>query len=306
MQVDLSTVFRAAREHLRLRPPVPLPPRESNWGWIRAALAFQQARPQASDEPAPDDDALRYLGRLQARIGARFGDPAFRRFKGSRDHDDRSFHYGLFLLAIGELEDAIKVFSSVVRAEPDHAAALAARAAAYRMDGKDRLAIADASRASALQPDLAWAYATRGAIHRHRKNYPDSLADLNKAIELQPDYEWCIAGRGETLRLMGRTEEALVDLHRSLELNPRNDWTIQCLHAAYMDLQEERTANRVLREGGNAFLDGDPLLRMRLPALTYRAMGKDLTRPFDDPLSYTPPSRAAAQYRRWSWLRPQG
>ncbi|CAM5260344.1 tetratricopeptide repeat protein [Streptomyces xanthochromogenes] len=294
MPVDLSAVFRTARVHLKGRPLESLPPRRTLWGWVRAALAFQQAHPQLPDDPAPDDNTFRYLRRLHARIGSRLGNQMDR-------PADRGFRYAVSQLTVGDYEEGIKALSAVLQAEPEHAAALAARAAAYRLKEMDDLAIADASRAVELQPDLAWAYATRGAIHRVEKNYSQAIADLDRAIQLRPNYEWCVAGRGETYRLMGQPQRALVDLNRSYELNPRNEWALQCRISAYMDLQDGLTAFRVFREGMNAFRDGDVLLGMGLPALTYRLMGMDLTRYVDDPDATEPPPRAASERRRWPW-----
>ncbi|WP_320773844.1 tetratricopeptide repeat protein [Streptomyces sp. CRN 30] len=294
MPIDLSAAFRTARAQLGGRPLGPLPPRSTLWGWVRAALAFQQARPRPSDVPAPDDSTFRYLRRLHAGIGSRLGDQLTR-------PAGRGFRYAVAQLAVGHYEEGIEVLSAVIREEPDHAAALAARAAAYRLTEEDDLAVADATRAVRLQPDLAWAYATRGAIHRVEKEYARALWDLDRAIELLPDYEWCIAGRGETYRLMGHPERALVDLNRSYELNPRNEWALQCRISAYMDLQDGLTAFRVFREGVDAFRDGDVLLGMGLPALTYRLMGMDLTRYVDEPHAGAPPQRAASERRRWPW-----
>ncbi|KPI15663.1 Tetratricopeptide TPR_2 repeat-containing protein [Actinobacteria bacterium OK074] len=208
-----------------------------------------------------------------------------------------SFRHASTLLATGHYEDAVTAFSSVLQTEPNRALALASRAAAHRMLGQNDLAIRDASRSVELQPGLAWAYATRGAIHRLQKDYREALADLNKAIELQPDYEWCIAGRGETYRLMGQSKQALADLNRALELNPRNDWALMCRGAVYLDAQEEQEALRAFREAVSVNPDGDWALG--LAALTYRLMGKDLTKYTDDPHVTAPPARPAPNHPRW-------
>lgn len=103
-------------------------------------------------------------------------------------------------------------------------------------------------------------------------------------------------GRGETYRLLGRAEEALTDLNRALELNPRNDWALMCRGAVYLDTQEEQTALRVFREAVSVNPDGDWALG--LAALTYRLMGKDLTRYADDPEATAPPPLAVLGRRR--------
>lgn len=287
MRVDWRSLLRASRPHLKGRPaPAALPPQRGLWGWIRAALAFQPAHPQPADESALDLDSVSLLGQIHARPPA--GD--------LRESIEQRFRRGSVMPATGRYQDAVTILSAVLEETPEHALALASRAAACRMLKHNELAILDASRALELQPDLAWAYATRGAIHRLQKNYPHALADLDKAIELQPDYEWCIAGRGETYRLMGRTDAALIDLNRALELNPRNDWALMCRVAVYLDTQDDQTAHRVFREAVNALPDGDWALS--LAALTYRLMGKDLTRYADAPQATAPPLTRPAR-RGW-------
>jgi tetratricopeptide (TPR) repeat protein len=304
MSVDWRALFRTVRLHLGGTAPTVLPPQQSLWGWTRAALAFQQAHHlELPDEPAQGSDNLSFLGLIHARIAAQ-SETAVTRDPtavgaSAEEHSgavEQRFRHGSVLLATGRYQDAITVLSSVLEAEPAHALALASRAAAHRMLQENDLAILDASRAIDLQPDLAWAYATRGAIYRLQKNYEEALRDLDKAIELQPDYEWCIAGRGETYRLLGRAEEALTDLNRALELNPRNDWALMCRGAVYLDTQEEQTALRVFREAVSVNPDGDWALG--LAALTYRLMGKDLTRYADDPEATAPPPLAGRGRRR--------
>ncbi|MGW4568417.1 tetratricopeptide repeat protein [Streptomyces sp. NPDC004561] len=206
--------------------------------------------------------------------------------RGRQDH----FRHGMRRLAEGQYADAVAAFKAVLAARPDHAPALAARAAAYRLQGDNENALRDADRALELDPDLAWAYATRGAIHRYENRYVESLADLDRAIELQPDYDWCIAGRGETYRLMGKTDRALDDLNRAVEINPANDWALKRRVAAYMDAQKEELAQQAFYKAAKAMFDADawalpdddwalaPAATPRAgPENSYRRMGKDLT-----------------------------
>ncbi|MEU7340207.1 tetratricopeptide repeat protein [Streptomyces sp. NPDC007074] len=304
MSVDWRALFHTVQLRLSGAERPTLPPQQTLWGWTRAALAFQHAHhPEPRAEFAPGNDNLSILGQVHARIAAQSATVGRQDAAGAgapaEEHSgtgEQMFRRGSVLLATGRYQDAITVLSSVVEAEPEHALALASRAAAHRMLQEHDLAVLDASRAIDLQPDLAWAYATRGAIHRLQKNYEAALEDLDRAIALQPDYEWCIAGRGETYRLQGRAEEALTDLNRALELNPRNDWALMCRGAVYLDTQEEQTALRFFREAVSVNPDGDWALG--LAALTYRLMGKDLTRYADDPEATAPPLPTHMRRRR--------
>lgn len=283
MSIDWRAVLRAARRHLQGAPPTALPSQKTRWGWIRAALAFQPAHSVHSQgEDASVAGGMNYRQRQHDsyRLPSEDTTPAEHDRTPSPCTRDSvvhpNFKHGIELLASRRYQEAITTLSSVLDAAPDHALALASRAAAYRMLGDDGPAMQDASRAIAVQPDLAWAYATRGALHRLQKNYVEALADLDRAIQLAADYEWCIAGRGETYRSMGELERALEDLNRALDLNPRNDWALMSRCATYLDAHQDELALTAFREAVNAHPDGDWALDQS--ELTYRLMGKDLTR----------------------------
>ncbi|MFF5307654.1 tetratricopeptide repeat protein [Streptomyces sp. NPDC013161] len=304
MSVDWRVIFRTTWLHLRGTPPAVLPPQKTLWGWARCALAFQPAHLQSPEETVPGTKSLNRLSRVHARIAAqsegsvsalRYLAPEITPTGGLSESFIEAFRDGTELLASARYQEAISQFSLALRIKPDHAESLASRAAAHRLLGHNNLAINDATRAITLQPDLAWAYATRGAIHRLQKEYREARADLNKAIDLQPDYEWCIAGRGELNRLTGHRQQALADLNRALELNPRNDWALMCRGAVYLDAQEEQLALRAFREAVSVNPDGDWALG--LAALTYRLMGKDLTRDTADPRAMAPPELPTQEVR---------
>jgi tetratricopeptide (TPR) repeat protein len=280
MSTDWHAVLRTVRRQLRGTAPPVLPPQETRWGWIRAALAFQPSHGPDEDVQAPDDaGALRAthtatLPGVETTAAGGVSAPAAPDDLGDPAGGDMG--HGNYLLAAARYDEAAAVFSAILVRRPHDALVLASRAAAHRMLGRDDEAIRDATRAIELQPDSAWAYATRGAVHRLQKNYLAALDDLDTAIALEPDYEWCIAGRGETYRLMGETDLALADLDRALDLNPRNDWALMCRGAAYLDAQQDQLALKAFREAVSVNPDGDWALG--LDALTYRLMGRDLTR----------------------------
>lgn len=286
MSTDWRAVLRAARRQLRGDTSAVLPPQETRWGWIRAALAFQPAHePTREVYPSPGAPRPTHRSVRAAAVEQPGASPHGRPSDGApapESHDGdvpADIRRGTALLAAARYEEASAVFTSILARRPHDALVLASRAAAHRMLGRNDEAIRDASRAIELQPDSAWAYATRGAIHRLQKDYLAALDDLDTAIALEADYEWCIAGRGETYRLMGETDLALEDLGRALELNPRNDWALMCRGAAYLDAQQDRLALQAFREAVSVNPDGDWALG--LDALTYRLMGRDLTRSAD-------------------------
>ncbi|MDX2214765.1 MAG: tetratricopeptide repeat protein [Oculatellaceae cyanobacterium bins.114] len=62
------------------------------------------------------------------------------------------------------------------------------------------IAIADYTRAIAINPQDVYAYYNRGLVYRDLQQYREALADLNRAIEL--GLEEAIPDRDEVLRLL--------------------------------------------------------------------------------------------------------
>ncbi|MBI1762327.1 MAG: tetratricopeptide repeat protein, partial [Acidobacteria bacterium] len=102
--------------------------------------------------------------------------------------------------------------------------------------GKHAEALADFTRAIALDEKDAWTIMQRGETYRKMDKYEEALADFTGAIALDEKYDWAIASRGETYRLMGKYEEALADYCDAIKLDPEDAVSLMGLAACYRKL----------------------------------------------------------------------
>ena len=82
-----------------------------------------------------------------------------------------------------------------------------------------RGAIADYSKAIALQPNFADAYYSRGNSKLQLKDYIGAIADYSKAIELKPDNADAYYNRGNSKILPKDYNGAIIDYSKAIELN---------------------------------------------------------------------------------------
>ncbi len=81
-------------------------------------------------------------------------------------------------------------------------------------------AIADCSRAIALQPSLPEAFLVRGRAYKESKQLAEAAKDFERAIELRRDFFDAIVEYATVLHRMNRFEEALAQHERAIALNP--------------------------------------------------------------------------------------
>jgi tetratricopeptide (TPR) repeat protein len=87
----------------------------------------------------------------------------------------------------------------------------------YDIKGYD-LAIADYSKAIALDPTYKFAYVNRGNAYRVKENFDLAIADYSKAIELDAKYVNTYKGRGRAYSKKGNYDLAVADFTRAAAL----------------------------------------------------------------------------------------
>ena len=85
-------------------------------------------------------------------------------------------------------------------------------------DGKLQEAVAQFTRALALDPKFALAYNGRGFAFLRLKQYSAAVADFDQAIRLNPAYANAYQNRSAARRAMGDCEGAEADLAKSRTL----------------------------------------------------------------------------------------
>jgi tetratricopeptide (TPR) repeat protein len=102
------------------------------------------------------------------------------------------------------------------------AAAAAARGQALERSGDHAAAIAELTRALALDPHLAGALCDRAAAKFNSGDFAGAVLDGTKAIELDPGFAVAWTNRGEARWSTGDVAGAIADLSRVVELTPKN------------------------------------------------------------------------------------
>lgn len=152
-------------------------------------------------------------------------------------------------------------------------------------DGLYETAVAELSKAIALDANNEYAYFSRGLVYDDLENYEEALADFGKAIELNPhssvnyerramiykhlsayqqalaDFDTAIAlnaedadlytGRGDVYKALGQFDKALSDFSKAIELNP-NDWFAYDSRADIYELSGAPESAKADREKSNA------------------------------------------------------
>ncbi len=154
----------------------------------------------------------------------------------------------------GLIDDAEKLYRSILRHEPRHFAAAYSLGAVFlsRNDyaaAEQQLALATSiepgnpfaqinrgvalkglgrldeslrctDRAIAIHPQFAMAHYNRGNILRELRRFDEAIASYDRAIAIAPDYAEAFNNRGNAVAQLSRFEEALASCDRAIALNP--------------------------------------------------------------------------------------
>lgn len=137
----------------------------------------------------------------------------------------------------GSFREALELFRAATDADPNFAAAWAARATtviALREDafreGIPRaesvlLASNAIERALAIDPNLPEAYVAQATLHADSYDFEAALESLNKALEINPSLVEALWLNARILSRFGRIKEAQQEILKALRLDPHNQIT---------------------------------------------------------------------------------
>lgn len=135
---------------------------------------------------------------------------------------------GLFLLLILKTtaqsdvwQDGLSLWNTVLKNNPKLINAYLGRAVAYGKQGNLELAMADYTKAIAVDPANADGYLFRGIAYEDQENWPMAIADYQKAIELNPkktDVYFYLAQIYDTL---GEDDQAFANYTKVIEIDPQ-------------------------------------------------------------------------------------
>ena len=165
--------------------------------------------------------AHKKLGQALVQVGrGEDADEAFQVYLDS-DPSRAAIAKGVEHLNAERTDEAINVFTAVLKKDPNNANAMRFLASAYREADKNLDDVeALLRRATQTAPDFADAWVALGSILQERLKYMDSIVAYKKAIELQPDNAMAWGGLGAAYAVAMYPEESAKAFAKSIELNP--------------------------------------------------------------------------------------
>ena len=91
------------------------------------------------------------------------------------------------------------------------------RAYALAKAGRMQEALADHSKAIAIEPDFTGGYRYRGLLLADMGRYEDAFRDFETALRQNPNSQYTLTARGDVLEKIGRHEEALADYAQAIK-----------------------------------------------------------------------------------------
>jgi len=129
---------------------------------------------------------------------------------------------GVAKIGKGDLESAIKDFTSALDRKPNFLDALKNRGIAFHRLGHYDDAIADFNRALELDGKAAATYNARGLALFQKEEYDRAIADYDKALELDSNYMNANVNRGQAFVLKRQFDSAIADFDAVVRLAPKD------------------------------------------------------------------------------------
>jgi tetratricopeptide (TPR) repeat protein len=144
-------------------------------------------------------------------------------------------------IAYGELglfDNAIADYSRAIAINPDFSDAYYNRAVAFSNLNQPDKAIADYSKAIEFEPNFAKAYYNRGNKYEYLKQWENAISDYTRALGIDPGIKAAYANRGIAYEYMKQWDKAIADCSRAIELDPNYNTAYYNRGLAYANLKQ--------------------------------------------------------------------
>ena len=158
------------------------------------------------------------------------------------EHARRLFQDAVLRHQAGALDEAARLYRSVLAIEPEHVVALARLGAVLNAAGRPEEALAAFDRALTLDPRQADVLNGRGAALTRLGRLDEALASYDLALAERPDHVPALSNRGAALRDLGRPAEALASYDRALAARPDHVVSLNNRGVALIDLKRPADA----------------------------------------------------------------
>ena len=208
--------------------------------------------------------------------------------------DKRLFQKAQLAASKGEYEQAISLYSRILKKEPNHSAALVNRGVLWeRMPVENvqerahnrQLAEQDYLAALEINPNLPETYNNLGALYIDMKRNLDAIHVLTQAIELNPRYFTALMNRGIANYHLGRTLAALEDFNKAGNIRKEDPLLLLNRGLVYFDMGQYESAiqdyTRLIAlnpDNARAYLErARALIRLGYPANAYADLEEAVT-----------------------------
>jgi len=127
---------------------------------------------------------------------------------------------GSSLLDRARIDDAIADFSKALALDPKSLLALANRSIAHVWKGETALATADLNAAAAIDPRNAVVFRARGLLAMQVGKPADAVAAYTASLEIEPGNLFAISQRAQAHRAADQLDLAVVDANAAIKLSP--------------------------------------------------------------------------------------
>jgi len=122
----------------------------------------------------------------------------------------------------GKTEQALQIYSKILKNEPEHFSALANRAVLYEKLGDLKRAEADYKKAYKLYPRSMELLNNMGSFYLKQDKNGLAIYYLTKALELKDDYFSALVNRAAAYQKIASFDAAYKDLKKAQDLQPEN------------------------------------------------------------------------------------
>lgn len=204
------------------------------------------------------------------------------------DYDEAKSNIGLVMQALGQLDEALAVFDSLLAKQPDNASFWLNRALVLMRKGQLDSAEESLRHAIAIKPKLVSAHYNLGKLSAKKKRYEQAENTYAKVLQLQPKHLKAAVNRGVMLSKLERFDDAITAYRFAVSIAPSHvpaHYNLAMALRKRNRLEEARSEYEIILE-----LDGEHSGALLNLGVVYSKMGKSdrAAELFDKALDYEP------------------
>lgn len=147
----------------------------------------------------------------------------------------------------------IKLYSQIIRKNPNNVDAYINRGIAYYRQGQYKQAISDFDQAIKRDVKNVHAYINRAIAYHRLGQHERTIADCNLVIKTNPKFVDAYITRGIAYRWLGKYEESIADFNQAISISPQNADAYYALGLIKAQLQDKQVAIKNYRKAAQLY-----------------------------------------------------